>query len=191
MEDTTYPELLGTIDEFAGKLDPKEQVARLYDLMVPLLDRVAQEEEEFSDEPVLTPADVVRGLRQVAAGALADVDAVYEHLTAMGLYYSEDQDPERHVVSQMAFAAAVWLRLLTGRELQATSLDDDEDLVPPFAPSEFTQIIDLLAWTRSGQTYMFWGDALTDPDFCDFPAAVRELGAIHMEITASGRRKNG
>ncbi|MGO4759733.1 hypothetical protein AB4212_65785, partial [Streptomyces sp. 2MCAF27] len=186
MEDTTYPELLGTIGEFAGKLDPKEQVARLYDLMVPLLDRVVQEEEEFSDEPVVTPADVVRGLRQVAVGELADVDAVYEQLTAMGLYYCEDQDPERHVVSQTAFAAAVWLRLLTGRELRATSLDDDEDLVPPFAPSEFTQIIDLLAWTRSGQTYMFWGDALTNPDFCDFPAAMRELGAIHREITASG-----
>ncbi|ADI03845.1 hypothetical protein SBI_00724 [Streptomyces bingchenggensis BCW-1] len=62
MADTTYPELLGTIDEFAGTMDPKEQVARLYDLMAPLLDRVAQESEEFSDEPVLTPADVVRGL---------------------------------------------------------------------------------------------------------------------------------
>lgn len=52
MGDTTYDELLGIIDEFAGRLDPRERLARLYGLMAPLLDRVEREDEELSDDPM-------------------------------------------------------------------------------------------------------------------------------------------
>ncbi|WP_326807883.1 MULTISPECIES: hypothetical protein [unclassified Streptomyces] len=183
MTDTTYSELLGTIDEFAGRLDPQEQAACLYGLIAPLLDRVEQEDEEFSDEPVLSTPEAVEGLRRAAAEELIDADAVYDHLTAVGLYYSEDQDEERHVIAQTADAGAAWLRLLTGRELRSTSLEDDEDLIPSFAPSTFTQIVDLLAWTRSGQVYIHWEDAIADPGLCDLPAAIHELRAMHLEIT--------
>ncbi|UKY47426.1 hypothetical protein [Streptomyces inhibens] len=184
MTDTTYSELLGTIDEFAGRLDLHERVACLYGLIAPLLDRVEQEDEELSDEPVLSTADAVRGIHKAAAGEPTDVDAVHEQLTEVGLCYSEDQDPERHIVSQSAYASAAWLRLLTGRKLRTTRYleGDDEDLMPPFAPSTFTQIVDLLAWTRSGQVYCHWEDATTAPED-DLPAATRELQVMHLEIT--------
>ncbi|MFB9460383.1 hypothetical protein [Streptomyces antimycoticus] len=68
MTDATYSELLGAIDEFAGRLDPHEQVACLYGLIAPLLDRVEQEDEELSDEPVLSTPEAVRGIRKAAAG---------------------------------------------------------------------------------------------------------------------------
>lgn len=190
MTDTAYSALLGAIDEFAARLDAQEQVACLYGLIAPLLDRVEQEDEELSDEPVLSTPAAVRGLRAAAAGEPTDVDAVHEQLTEVGLCYSEDQDPERHVVSQSAYAAAAWLRLLTGRKLRTTRYleGEDEDPVPPFAPSAFTRIIDLLAWTRSGQVYVHWEDAWEDavasPDEWDLPAAIRELRAMHLEITA-------
>ncbi|MEV5770480.1 hypothetical protein AB0L49_04325 [Streptomyces antimycoticus] len=185
MTDATYSELLGAIDEFAGRLDPHEQVACLYGLIAPLLDRVEQEDEELSDEPVLSTPEAVRGIRKAAAGEPTDVDAVHEQLTEVGLCYSEDQDPERHVVSQSAYAAAAWLRLLAGRKLRTTRYLDGEDegLIPPFAPSTFTQIVDLLAWTRSGQVYAHWDDALASPEWCDLPAATGELQAMHLKIT--------
>lgn len=184
MTDTTYSEVLGTIDEFAGRLDPHQQVACLYGLIDPLLDRVLQEDEELSDEPVLSTADAVRGIRKAAAGESTDVDAVHEQLTEVGLCYSEDQDPERHIVSQSAYASAAWLRLLTGRKLRTTRYleGDDEDLIPPFAPSTFTQIVDLLAWTRSGQVYYHWEDATAVPE-ADLPAAIHELQAMRLELT--------
>ncbi|MEV6131372.1 hypothetical protein AB0M05_31985 [Streptomyces violaceusniger] len=87
MTGTTYFELLGTIDEFAGRLDPHEQVACLYGLIAPLLDRVEQEDEELSDEPVLSTPDAVRGIREAATGEPTDVDAVHEQLTEVGLCY--------------------------------------------------------------------------------------------------------
>ncbi|QTZ95524.1 hypothetical protein [Streptomyces auratus] len=185
MTDTTYDELLGTIDEFAGKLDPRERLARLYDLMAPLLDRVEREDEELSDDPAMSTPDAVRELRKAAAGEPVDMDAVHEQLTEVALCYSEDQDPERHLVSQSAYAAAAWLRLLAGRKLRTTAyLDgDDEELVPPFAPSAFTGIVDLLAWTRSEQMYFHWEDALAHPECCDLPAAMGELRAMHVEMT--------
>ncbi|MEV6131371.1 hypothetical protein AB0M05_31980 [Streptomyces violaceusniger] len=88
-------------------------------------------------------------------------------------------------MSQSAYAAAAWLRLLAGLKLRTTRYLDGEDegLIPPFAPSAFTQIVDLLAWTRSGQVYAHWEDALTSPEWCDLPAATGELRAMHLKIT--------
>ncbi|MGW2254974.1 hypothetical protein ACWCXH_33045 [Kitasatospora sp. NPDC001660] len=106
MTDATYSELPGAIDEFAGKVDLHEQVAHLHSLIAPPLDRVGQEDEELSDEPVLSIPDAVRGIRKAATGEPIDVDAVREQLTEVGLCYSEAQDLERHVVFRPAYAAA-------------------------------------------------------------------------------------
>ncbi|MEU7740743.1 hypothetical protein [Nonomuraea sp. NPDC049158] len=191
MTATTYDEWLAIIDEFAERLDPRERLACLYDLMAPLLNRVEREDEELSDDPVLSTPDAVRDLRKAAAGEPVDVDAVYEQLTEVGLCYSEDQDPERHLVSQSAYAAAAWLQLLAGRKLRATAYleGDDEDPVPPYAPSAFTRIVDLLAWTRSDQVYFHWEDAIAYPEDCDLPAAIHELRAMHEEISGFGRER--
>ncbi|AEM85174.1 hypothetical protein [Streptomyces violaceusniger] len=43
-------------------LDRHEQVACLYGLIAALLDRVEHEDEELSDEPVLSTPDAVRGI---------------------------------------------------------------------------------------------------------------------------------
>ncbi|MGP3986947.1 hypothetical protein [Streptomyces sp. 3N207] len=182
--DTEYSELLQALDVFGGSLGPDEQVSCLYRLLAPLLGQVEREDMEFSDEPVLSNPEAVQGLHRAAAGEPVDADAIHEHLTAMGLVYSEDQDPDLHVISQSAYAAAAWLRLSAGRKLRTDDLaEDDEDLIPAFAPSTFTQIIDLLAWTRSDQVYIFWEDALTYPDLRDLQAATRELRAMYAEIT--------
>ncbi|MFI1730242.1 hypothetical protein ACH40E_13595 [Streptomyces acidicola] len=177
--------IAGNHDEFAGRLDPQARLACLYGLMAPLLDLVEREDEELSDDPVLSTPEAVRELRKAAAGERVDVDGVHEQLTEVGLCYSEDQDPERHIVSQSAYAAAAWLRLQAGRKLRTTAYleGDDEDPVPPFAPSAFTRIVDLLAWTRSDQMYFHWEDAIADPEDCDLPAAIRELRAMHVEIS--------
>ncbi|QYC40219.1 hypothetical protein Nocox_13005 [Nonomuraea coxensis DSM 45129] len=191
MTDTTYDEWLAIIDELAERLDPRARLACLYGLIAPLLNRVEREDEELSDDPALSTPDAVRGLRKAAAGEQVDVDAVYEQLTEVGLCYSEDQDPDRHLVSQSAYAAAAWLQLLAGRKLRATAYleGDDEDPVPPFAPSAFTRIVDLLAWTRSDQVYFHWEDAIAYPEDCDLPAAIRELRAMHVEISGFGRER--
>ncbi|MEU5306477.1 hypothetical protein ACH4YO_36075 [Streptomyces noursei] len=104
----------------------------------------------------------------------------------------QDQDPERHIVSQSAYAAAAWLQPLAERKLRTTAdlEGDDEDLVPPFAPSAFTRIVDLLAWTRSDQTYLHWEDAIADPEVCDLRAAIYELRAMHVEIRGFGRERH-
>ncbi|MFF4948512.1 hypothetical protein [Streptomyces chattanoogensis] len=192
MTDTTYDELLGLIDELAERLTPRARLACLYDLMAGLLDRVEREDEELSDAPVLSTPDAVRDLRKAAAGEPVDLDAVHEQLTEVGLCYSEDQDPERHIVSQSAYAAAAWLRLLAGRKLRTTAYleGDDEDPVPPFAPSAFTRIVDLLAWTRSDQMYVHWEDAIAYPEDGDLPTAIRELRAMHVEISGFGGERD-
>lgn len=53
-------------------------MACLYGLIAPLLDRVEQEDEELSDESVLSTPDAVRGIRKAAAGEPTDVDAVQQ-----------------------------------------------------------------------------------------------------------------
>ncbi len=191
MTGTKYDELLVIIDEFADRLAPRARLTCLYGLMAPLLDRVEREDEELSDDPVLSTPDAVRDLRKAAAGEPVDVDAVHEQLTEVGLCYSEDQAPERHIVSQSAYAAAAWLQLLAGRKLRTTAYleGDYEDLVPPFAPSAFTRIVDLLAWTRSDQIYLHWEHAIAYPEDGDLPAAIRELRAMHVEISGFGREQ--
>ncbi|MFI6763961.1 hypothetical protein [Streptomyces sp. NPDC050355] len=192
MTDATYPELLQSLEEFiestnTGSTNPHHarHITGLYHLLAPLLSHIEHADLEFTDEPVLSNPEAVRGLRRAAAGETVDADAIHEHLTALGLAYSEDQDPDFHVISQSAYAAAAWLSLLAGRKLRTDDhLDDGEDVLPRFAPSTFTQIIDLLAWTRSDQVYVIWEDAATDPDLGDLSAATRELGAMHMEFTA-------
>ncbi|MGY0061485.1 hypothetical protein ACWY4P_33945 [Streptomyces sp. LZ34] len=185
MTDTEYPELLAALDEFAESLDPRERVTALYGLIAPLLGRIEGEDEELSDEPVMSNPEAVLGLRRAAAGEPVDADAIHEHLTAVGLSYSEDQDPDLHVISQSAYAAAAWLTLLAGRKLRTDdSLDDGEDLFPRVARSTFAQIADLLAWTRSDQIYIIWEDAADDPTLGDLSAATRELKAMYREITA-------
>ena len=66
-------------------------------------------------------------------------------------------------------------------------LEGVDSLIPTFAPSPFSRIVDVLAWTRSGQVYTPWEDALTypdpDADLCDLPAATRELQAMRLELT--------
>ncbi|MFF1837166.1 hypothetical protein ACFVXE_23620 [Streptomyces sp. NPDC058231] len=183
MTDSTYRELLRSIEEFAEHLPPHERLAHLFGLIAPLLERVEREADEVGDEPMLSPQEAVRGFRRAAAGEPVDADAIHDSLTTVGLVYSEDQDPELHVISQSALAAAAWLRLWAGRDLR-TELDDGDDLIPTFAPSVFTQVVDLLAWSRSGQVYMFWEDALTHPGPGDLPAATRELVAMRLELTA-------
>ncbi|MFF3787051.1 hypothetical protein [Streptomyces sp. NPDC001933] len=78
----------------------------------------------------------LRQLRKAASGQPVDVDAVHERLTEVGLCHSEDQDPERHIVSQSAYAAAAWLRLLAGRKLRTTAdlEGDDQELVAVVRP---------------------------------------------------------
>ncbi|MGP3987027.1 hypothetical protein ACTWP9_09590, partial [Streptomyces sp. 3N207] len=68
--------------------------------MAPLLDRVEREDEELSGDPVMSTRGAVRELRMAAAAEPVDVDAVHEQSTEVGLCSSEDQDPERHIVSQ-------------------------------------------------------------------------------------------
>lgn len=182
MTDKTYTELLTSIDEVARRLDPREQAACLYGLIAPLLDRIEQEDEPLSDEPGLSTPEAVQEIRSAAAGQPVDADAVYNQLTLVA--FVEDQDLDLHLMSQTAFAAAAWLCLQTGRNLRSTIFNDDEELVPPYAPSMFTQIVDLLAWTRSDQLYTFWETAVAHPDVADLPAATRELEAMHLEITA-------
>ncbi|MFE0187361.1 hypothetical protein [Streptomyces sp. NPDC059008] len=187
MTDPTYPELLQALDEFIGGTDTglAQHITGLYDLLAPLLDHIERADRDFSDEPVLSNPEAVGGLRRAAAGETVDADAVHDHLTALGLAYSEDQDPDFHVISQSAYAAAAWLSLLTGRKLRTDApLEDGEDLLPRFAPSTFTQITDLLAWTRSDQVYIFWEDAAADPDLGDLSAATRELREMYRQITA-------
>ncbi|MEV7383210.1 hypothetical protein [Streptomyces lydicus] len=77
------------------------------------------------------------------------------------------------------------MRLLAGRKLRTTAYleGEDEEPIPPFAPSAFTRIVDLLAWTRSNQGYFHWEDAITYPEDCDLQAAIRELRAMHGEIS--------
>ncbi|WP_207931123.1 hypothetical protein [Streptomyces sp. 8K308] len=88
------------------------------------------------------------------------------------------------MISQSAYAVAAWLVLPTGRRLRLSDLlDDDKELVPPFAPSVLTRIADLLAWTRSDQVYLRWENAADDPKPGNLPAAARELRAIHQEFT--------
>ncbi|MDX3233388.1 hypothetical protein [Streptomyces sp. ME19-01-6] len=184
MTDTEYPELLAALDEFAEGLDPRERVTGLYGLIAPLLGLIEREDRELSDEPVMSNPEAVLGLRRAAAGEPVDADAIHEHLTTVGLAYSEDQDPDFHVISQTAYVAAAWLTLLAGRGLRSDGyLEDGEDLLPEFAPSTFTQIADLLAWTRSDQMYTIWEDAAEDPDLGDLPAATRELKAMYQELT--------
>lgn len=193
MTETTYEELLGAIDESAQRLTPQTRLACLYVLIAPLLDRVERADEELADDEVLSTPEAVRELRRAAAGESVDVDAVHEQLAEVGLCYSEDQDPELHVVSQSAYAAAAWLQMLAGRPLRVTAnlQGYEEDLVPPFAPSTFTRIVDLLAWTRTDQMYVPWEDAIAVPDAdpdeeWDFPATMRELRAMHLEISSYG-----
>ncbi|MFI6743567.1 hypothetical protein ACIBI9_62775 [Nonomuraea sp. NPDC050451] len=182
MTDRTYTELLTSIDEAARRLDPREQAACLYGLIAPLLEQIQQEDEPLSDEAVLSTAEAVQGIHLAAAGEPVDADAVYNQLVLVG--FVEDQDVDLHLMSQRALAAAAWLRLQTGRDLRSTIFDDTEELIPPYAPSMFTQIVDLLAWTRSDQLYTFWETAVAHPDVADLPAATRELEAMHLEITA-------
>ncbi|MCX5107242.1 hypothetical protein OOK13_01565 [Streptomyces sp. NBC_00378] len=185
MKETVYDQLPRIIDEFTERLTSRARLACLYDLMEPSLDRIEREGEELSDCPVLSTPDAVCELRKAAAGQPVDVDAVHERLTEVGLCYSEDQEPDRHIVSQSAHAATAWLRLLAGRKLRTTAdlEGDDQELVPSFAPSAFTRIVDLLAWTRSDQMYFHWEDAIADSEDCDLPAAIHELWAIHVEIS--------
>ncbi|MFB8036759.1 hypothetical protein ACFC5Z_28240 [Streptomyces sp. NPDC056004] len=150
-----------------------------------MLDRIEREDEELSDCPLLSTPGAVRELRKAATGQPVDVDAIHERLTEVGLCYSEDQDPDRHIASQSAYAAAAWLRLLAGRKLRTTAdlEGDDQELMPSFAPSAFTRIVDLLAWTRSDQMYFHREDAIADSEDCDLPAAIHEPRAIHLEIS--------
>ncbi|MER7795322.1 hypothetical protein [Streptomyces sp. NPDC097640] len=185
MTDAEYSELLLALDKFAEGLDPRERVAVLYGLIAPLLGRIEGEDGELSDDPVMSNQEAVRGLRAAAAGEQVDADAIHEHLTTVGLSYSEDQDPDFHVISQSAYAAAAWLTLWAGRGLRGDdSHTDGEDVLPRFAPSTFTQIADMAAWTRSDQMYLFWEDAIEDPDLGDLWAATHELRAMYVEITA-------
>jgi hypothetical protein len=185
MTDTEYPELLAALDEFVEGLGLYERITGLYGLIAPLLGLIEREDRELSDEPVMSNPEAVLGLRRAAAGEPVDADAIHEHLTAVGLSYSEDQDPDFHVISQTAYAAAAWLTLLAGRNLRTDdSLDDGDDLLPRFAPSTFTQIADLLAWTRSDQMYLHWEDAADDPDLGDLSAATSALRAMYQELTA-------
>ncbi|EID56524.1 hypothetical protein [Saccharomonospora xinjiangensis] len=180
MTDTSYAALLATLDELAERTEPQVRLAWLHDLIAPLLDRVEQEDDPLSDEPRISTPDAVRAWHRAAAGDQVDVDAVYDQLMTVGLVYSEDQDPDLHVISQTAYAAAAWLRLLTGRDLRSTVEDEEEveGIEEWSGSSVFTQIIDMLAWTRTGQVYTFWQDAAADPGYCDFPVATRELDAM-------------
>lgn len=195
MTDAEYPELLAALDKFAEGLDPRERVTVLYRLIAPLLGRIEGEDRELSDEPVMSNQDAVRGLRAAAAGEQVDADAIHEHLTTVGLCYSEDQDPDFHVISQSAYAAAAWLTLWAGRGLRTDdAFEDGADLLPPFAPSTFTQIADMVAWTRSGQVYLFWEDAIEEPDLSDLRAAAHELRAMGkdcgFEFSEGGSKPN-
>ncbi|MFJ9850083.1 hypothetical protein [Streptomyces sp. NPDC101150] len=178
MTDTTYPELLTEIDELASGLPRQEQLTRLYRLIEPLLARVESEDEEFTDDPVLSTPEAVRGIRRAAAGEPVDADAIHDHLSLMALVYSEDQDPDLHVISQSAYAAAGWLRLREGRPLRTSVEDNPDDLLPPFAPTPFSRLVDFLAWTRSEQIYTCWEDATAHPDVCDLQSATDALRAI-------------
>ncbi|CAM3017819.1 hypothetical protein SAXI111661_14415 [Saccharomonospora xinjiangensis] len=178
MKDTSYAALLATLDELAERTEPQVRLAWLHDLIAPLLDRVEQEDEPLSDEPRLSTPEAVREWHRAASGEQVDVDAVYDQLMTVALVYSEDQDPDLHVISQTAYAAAIWLRLLTGRDLRSSVEDEVEDIGEWSGSSVLTQLIDMLAWTRTGQVYTFWQDAAADPGYCDFPAATRELDAM-------------
>ncbi|WP_207931124.1 hypothetical protein [Streptomyces sp. 8K308] len=48
---------------------------------------------EFSDEPLMSNAEAVRGLRAAAIGEPVDADAIHEHLTTMALVYSGTGTP--------------------------------------------------------------------------------------------------
>ncbi|WP_131738391.1 hypothetical protein [Actinomadura roseirufa] len=181
MTDRTYAELLSDLDEFARDLDSREQANRLYGLFAPLLDRVEQWDEELTDEPMMSTPEAVRAIRRAAAGQPVDADAVHERLCLVG--FVEDQDVDLHVMGQTAVVAAQWLSLLVGRDLR-TILVPDEEPLPPYAPSRFTRIVDLLAWTRSNQSYWCWEDADAYAEFADYPAATHELTTMHQQITA-------
>lgn len=181
MTDETYAELLNAIDESVRNLTPKEQANRLYGLIEPLLDRVERQDELLSDEQTMTTPEAVQGVRRAAAGESVDADAIFEQLAMVSLV--EDQDRDLHVMGETAAVAAEWLRLLTGRDLRSTTFPDAETLVPTYAPTPFTRIVDILAWIRTGQMYSPWEDAATDPDYGDFPAAIRELREMRRRIT--------
>ncbi|MBO2453166.1 hypothetical protein J4573_39155 [Actinomadura barringtoniae] len=182
MTDRTYAELISAIDEFARDWDSREQASRLYGLFAPLLDHVEQQDAELSDEQTMSTPEAVREVRRAAAGEPVDAQAIYEQLALVSLV--EDQDEDLHLIGQSAMVAADWLRLLTGLDLTSTTYPGEGELLPRYAPSPFTQIVDMLAWTRSNQMYNHWEDADDNADYADFSAATHELNAIYLEITA-------
>lgn len=171
----TYEELLTTVVAALERLDLAQRLDRLFAVISPSLDEAAEQDEKFGDGWLMSEA--VAGLRQISAGESRDVDAIHCDLAAVALV--EDQDLELHVRGQAATLALAWLQLKSGRQLPI--VDDD------CAPETLTDIVDMLAWTRSRQYYIQHddlGDYVTD-SYCDIPAALGELRGVLTEITAA------
>ena len=121
MTEKAFADSLDAVEELAGSLDLRDRLTCLYGLIAPSLGRLERENEPLGDDSPLSTPEVVERVRRAAAGEPVDVDAVYEQLTAVGYVYSENRDPDSHVIAQTAYAAAIWLRLLTGRDLRSTT----------------------------------------------------------------------
>gem|GEM_PF-4381820 len=143
-----YLTLLDQLATTLDRLDPAERLGRLFDLISPLLDEIAEQNGEFDDEAEMETVDAVRRFRSIAAGEALDADAVHHHLTSYALVESEDQDPEMHARAQAAFLAAGWLRMSVGRALRAQEIISDECRGTAYSS---TELVNELAWTRSRQ----------------------------------------
>lgn len=156
-------------------------------MISPLLDEFAEWTDEFEDEPVMTTAEAVDGFRRIAAGAVLDIDAVHHHLTSFAWSQSEDQDPEMNVRSQAAWLAADWLSRSIGRHLRTVDGIGDSRF------ESITEIVNMLAWTRSRQI-MLHPDEVADDEYdryfdksaalCQLRAMATELGALTSEKIA-------
>lgn len=174
----TWRALVEAIDEALQGLDPATRLDRLFGLISPLLDEVAAEVEESDDEPGMTISEAVAGARGIAVGESLNADSIHFHLTCFALSQSEDQDVKMRVRAQAAWLTAAWLQLKAGRRLR--TVDDIDD----YGLDGIADIVNMLAWTRSGQVVAH-PDSVND-DYAeydiDLPATLDQLRAMRDEL---------
>lgn len=179
----TYATTIASIVDRLGELPEPRRLRVLYDWISPLLDEVAVQNREISEDSRLFTGDVVALFRGIAGGDDEDADAVHWHLTSYGVTESEDQDPDMHVRSQAAFLAADWLCLRTGRTLAV-----DEGLMDRYESEDLAGIVNALAWTRSRQVILLpqYVDEFHAERRRDTLSPLIELRAMSGDLDAAG-----
>lgn len=140
-----FTSLLATVASGLDRMSADQRLDRLFALISPLLDEIAQENRHFLDYPQMETAEAVNRFRRIAAGECLDADAVHYHLTHFAWGESEEPDRQMHVRSQSAWLAAEWLQLKVGRRLHVP------DHLGEYDSGDSATFANALAWTRSRQ----------------------------------------